>query len=292
VRLDKPQTLDIPAALARLNHDEAAPHGVSEGTDTLADALQRELRCFPRTGRFLTGRLRSAMTDQEKQAVEELIESEHKLAAGEAIARRGAECSSSTILIEGFAIRVIERRGAQHIVGLQVSGDLVDLQGFAHKRLDHDIFALGQARIGRVSHARIRQVIDRQPHLARLLWFSTLLDAAIHREWILKLEDLGAAQRVAHVFCECARRLEMVGLGGAHGFSLPLTQAQLASMCGTTPVHMSRALRRLRDETGATFRHGKLHCPDLGALAAFCEFDPSYLYGPGELQLPSGDYED
>jgi CRP-like cAMP-binding protein len=238
------------------------------------------------------GRMRSAMTDEEKEVVEGLIESEHSLDAGEMIARRGAECASSTILIEGFAVRVIERRNRPHIVGLQVSGDFIDLHGFALKRLDHDLRALGPARIGRVSHARIREVIDRQPHLARLLWFSTLLDAAVHREWILKLEDLNAAQRVAHVFCEVCRRLAMVDLGGPTGFLLPLTQAQLASMCGTTTVHMSRALRRLRDETGASFRHGKLHCPDPGALAAFCDYDPSYLYGPGELQLPSGDYED
>jgi CRP-like cAMP-binding protein len=258
----------------------------------LASTPQRELQRFPRTGRFLMGRLRSAMTDQEKQVVEGLIESEHQLTDGEPIARRGAECSNSTILIEGFSIRVLERRGRTHIVSLQVPGDFVDLPAFALKRLDHDIRALGPARIGRVSHARIRRVIDRQPHLARLLWFSTLLDAAVHREWILKLEDLNAAQRVAHVFCEICRRLEMVGLGGPNGFPLPLTQAQLASMCGTTTVHMSRALRRLRDETGATFRHGKLQYPDLGALAAFCDYDPSYLYGPGELQLPGGDFED
>jgi CRP-like cAMP-binding protein len=258
----------------------------------LASILQRELQRYPRTGRFLMGRLRSALAEDEKQFVEDLIETEHELGGGEVIARRGAECSSSTILIQGFAIRVLERRGQAHIVGLQVPGDFVDLQGFALKRLDHHLYTLGPAKVGRVTHARLRKGIGHRPHLARLLWFSTLLDGAIHREWICKLEDLSAAQRVAHVFCEMNRRLEMVGLEKPGGFSLPLTQAQLASMCGTTAVHMSRALRRLRNETGATFRHGRLDCPDPAALAAFCDFDPSYLYGPGELQLPSGDYED
>jgi CRP-like cAMP-binding protein len=258
----------------------------------LVNPLQRELQLYPRTGRFLMGRMRSALAESEKQLVEDLIETEHELPGGERIARRGAECSSSTILIEGFAIRVLKRRGSAHIVSLQVPGDFIDLHGFALKRLDHDIYTLGPAKIGRVSHTRLREVIGKQPHLARLLWFSTLLDAAIHREWILKLEDLNAAQRVAHVFCETCRRLAMVGLGEGEGFSLPLTQAQLASMCGITAVHMSRALRSLRDATGATFRHGKLLRPDPAALAQFCEFDPSYLYGPGELQLPSGDYVD
>lgn len=258
----------------------------------MPNTLRRELERYPRTGRFLVGRLRSAMSDDERELVEDLIETEDMLAGGDLIARRGVECSSSTILIEGFAIRVIERGGEPHIVGMQVPGDFIDLQGFALKRLDHDIYTLGPARVGRVSHARLQRVIGEQPHLARLLWFSTLLDAAIHREWILKLEDLSAAQRVAHVFCEVSRRLDMVGLDGQGKIALPLTQAQLASMCGTTTVHMSRALRRLRDATGATFRHGKLKCPDLGALAVYCEFNASYLYGPGELQLPGGDYDD
>ena len=231
------------------------------------------------------------MSDDERELVEDLIETEDMLAGGDLIARRGVECSSSTILIEGFAIRVIERGGEPHIVGMQVPGDFIDLQGFALKRLDHDIYTLGPARVGRVSHARLQRVIGEQPHLARLLWFSTLLDAAIHREWICKLEELSAAQRVAHVFCEICRRLEMVGIDAHRGFSLPLTQAQLASMCGTTAVHMSRALRRLRNETGASFRHGRLELPDPAALAAFCDYDASYLYGPGELQV-AGDYED
>ena len=258
----------------------------------MSNAVASELQRYPRTGRFLLGRFRNALSDGEKQLVEDLIEREEEIANGELIARRGEECSISTILIEGFARRVIERNGYPHIVGLQVPGDFIDLQGFALKRLDHDLYALGPARVGRVSHVRLRDVLVDQPHLARLLWFATLLDAAIHREWICKLEDLDAAGRVAHVFCEICQRLDFVGLGSQSGFSLPLTQAQLAGMCGTTTVHMSRALRRLREATGVTFRHGKLECFDKAALVSYCEYDPSYLYGPGELHFSGRDYAD
>ena len=94
------------------------------------------------------------------------------------------------------------------------------------------------------------------------------------------------------MFCEICQRLDFVGLGSQSGFSLPLTQAQLAGMCGTTTVHMSRALRRLREATGVTFRHGKLECFDKAALVSYCEYDPSYLYGPGELHFSGRDYAD
>jgi len=123
-----------------------------------------------------------------------------------------------------------------------------------------------------------------------VLWFSTLLDAAIHREWVLTLEQLPAAKRAAHVFCELWHRLEMVGLGEPDGFAIPLTQIELASMCGATPVHMSRALRSLRDLGLATFRNGRLQCPNRAALEQYCEFDPSYLYGPGELRIEGDDF--
>lgn len=251
-----------------------------------------DLRTYPRTGRFLMGRMRRAMSAHERQVVEDLIQHEETVENGACLATRGEECSYSTMLIEGFAQRVIARGGVQHIVGLQVAGDFVDLHGFALKRLDHDVLTLGPARIGKVPHARLREVVAEQPHLTRLLWFATLLDAAIHREWILRLEELNAAQRAAHVFCETWSRLDMVGLGGSDGYAVPLTQAQLASICGTTSVHMSRALRRLREEGLATFRRGALTCADREALGRFCSYDPSYLYGTGELHIATADYQD
>ncbi|MGX7896522.1 Crp/Fnr family transcriptional regulator [Tsuneonella sp. HG222] len=252
----------------------------------MADELVR----YPRTGRFLQGRLRNALSPAEKNTLETIVGPDRVFADGEHIATRGELCESSTLLIEGFIARVIVRKGKLHIVGLQVPGDFVDLHAFALKRLDHNVVALGEVRVGQVAHRDLRQVLEQQPHLARLFWFSTLLDAAIHREWVLKLEELNAAQRAAHVFCEIWHRLEMVGLAEKGGFTIPLTQIQLASMCGATPVHMSRALKLLREQDLASFRHGRVHAADRRKLERFCEFDPSYLYGPGELRVESDDF--
>lgn len=255
-----------------------------------AAAMADELEKYPKTGRFLMGRLRKAMTPEERQAVEDLVGAPRQLDDGEVIVHRGDLCETSTMLVSGFVVRTIERNGKRHIVGVQVPGDFVDLHGFALKRLDHDLVALGPAEIGPVPHSELKKVLDDAPHLTRLLWFSTLLDAAVHREWVLKLEELPAPKRAAHVFCELWHRLELVGLAQKGGFSIPMTQIELASMCGATPVHMSRALRDLREKGLATFRHGRMKCPDRRALERFCEFDPSYLYGRGELRVESDDF--
>lgn len=246
---------------------------------------QHELEAFPLTGRFLMGRLRHAMSEEEKAIVESLIERTESLEGQAVIQARGELCTRSTLLLDGYVLRAIENHGRRFVVGLHVPGDFVDLHAFALKRLDHDIVALGPVKVGYVPHERIVEVLEKHPHLTRLLWFATLLDAAIHREWILKLEQLTAAKRVAHVFSELWYRLGLVGLARSDGLRTPLIQADLAEMCGTTAIHMNRALGQLKKEGIAEFRRGSLYVHDRARLEAFGEFNPDYLYGEGILRV-------
>lgn len=244
---------------------------------------QPDVEEYPLTGRFLMGRLRHAMSTEEKRIVESLIERTERYAKPAILLRRGEVATHSTLLLQGMLLRTIREQDRRFVVGLQVPGDFADLHAFALKRLDHDVVTMGDCVVGFVSHERLEKVVAEQPHLTRLLWFASLLDAAIHREWILKLEQLTATRRVAHIFAELWCRLDLVGLGQKDGLRTPLNQIDLADMCGTTAIHMNRALGQLKREGIAEFRRGILYVPDRAALEAFAGFDPSYLYGPGEL---------
>ena len=254
----------------------------------LAGMERAEIESYPLTGRFLMGRLRHAMSAEERQAVEALVTDVQELSPGECLLARGELCNRSTMLIDGFVLRVIRQAGRRYVVGVQVPGDFVDLHAFALKRLDHDIIAVGPAKVGHVPHERLLKVMETAPHLSRLLWFSTLLDGAIHREWIMTMEQLPAANRAAHVFCEIWQRLEFVGLARHDGVDTPLIQADLADMCGTTAIHMNRALTQVRRDAGADFRRGVLRTSDRAKLEAFASFDPAYLYGEGEMAPADG----
>lgn len=240
---------------------------------------------FPLTGRFLQGRLRHAMTEAEKRLVESLIESTERFTDPVRLLARGDLAERSTLVIEGFAMRVISEAGRRFIVGLQVPGDFADLHGFALKRLDHDIVTLGETVVGFVPHERLEKVLADSPRLARLLWFASLIDAAIHRQWILKLEQLTAPRRVAHIFAELWHRLDLVGLARRDGLRTPLTQTDLADMCGTTAIHMNRALAVLKREGVAEFRRGAIYVSDRERLESFAHFSPDYLYGEGSLRV-------
>lgn len=234
---------------------------------------------------FLKGRLRHAMSPREETLVDELVTRTERVPDGFVVQRRSVPASHSTLLLDGFIARVIEADGDRHIVGFQVPGDFVDLHAFALKRLDHDIVTIGPALIGHVPHEKLADLMRDEPHLTRVLWFSTLLDAAIHREWILKLEQLKAEERLGHIMLELWHRLNFVGLADDHGFNMPLLQTHLANACGTTAVHINRVIKSVRQRGLLEINRGRVTLPDRQALEQFARFQPDYLYGEGTLHL-------
>jgi CRP-like cAMP-binding protein len=229
---------------------------------------------------FLKGRGRRALDADDLRVLEDGIADVRTIASRQVLVRQGAPVHVSTLLLDGFICRYMDdREGHRQIVAVHVPGDFVDLHGFPMRRLDHDVGTVGPVRIAEYTHDTLERIVEERPRLTRMLWFSTLLDAAMHREWIFRLGRLGAEGRIAHFFCEMNARLEMVDLAQDGRFKLPLTQADLAEACGMTGVHVNRVLRALREQELLTYRHGTVEIRNLRALAALAEFDPQYLYG-------------
>lgn len=234
---------------------------------------------------FLKGRLRHALSEREADILDGMIERTERVPDGHVVLRRGVPADCSTLLLDGFIARVIDDAGLRNIVGVQVPGDFVDLHAFALKRLDHDVVTIGPAMIGYVPHEKLSEILRDEPHLTRILWFSTLLDAAVHREWILKLEQLKAEERLSHLLCELWHRLNFVGLADDHGFNMPLLQTHLANACGTTAVHINRVIKAVRQRGLLEMNRGRVTFPDRLALERFAHFQADYLYGEGSLFL-------
>lgn len=245
----------------------------------LAAPRPDELDAFPLTGRFLMGRGRDRLTGGERRVLEGAVCAVKDYPARHHLIRRGEPLEMSMMLIDGYVTRYMDdREGYRQLVSVHVPGDFVDLHGFPTGRLDHDIGTLGPVRVALFDHQALVALTDAHPHLTRVLWFSTLLDAAMHREWIFRLGRLGADGRLAHFFCELNARLEMVGLAREGRFDLPLTQPDLAEACGLTGVHVNRVLRDLRERELLVFRNGQVEILNAKGLASVAEFESDYLY--------------
>lgn len=241
---------------------------------------------------FLAGRIPHGLKPAELETLDRAVAEVRTLNHGEEIVRRGQRSETSTYLVDGFMIRsVTDSEGGRQILGLHLPGDFVDLHAFPLKRLDHDVSAVGEARIAMVPHRALRAILEDQPHLTRILWYSTLLDAAMHREWIFRLGRLDALGRVCHFLCETEMRLRFVGLSDGITFPMPLSQREIAEVCGITSVHMSRTMAALRQLDLVVFDGGSVSILNNQGLADLGEFDGDYLYGR-HGRLFDDDYED
>lgn len=168
--------------------------------------------------------------------------------------------------------------GGRQISELQFAGDFTDLHGFTLKRLDHNVATITRCRVAILPHDRLRQMFDRFPHLMRVYWLMTNVDASIHREWTVSLGQRSAISRTAHLFCEIRERLNVVGLVEGDALELPLTQQELGECLGLTSVHINRTLQEMRRRELITLEARKLTVLDLKALRTVAEFNPDYLY--------------
>lgn len=231
-----------------------------------------------RTELFLRNRS-SGLDDRERFRLEALISEVRIFGRRRTVIRRGTPIDFSIYLIRGYMCRYIDdNHGDRQLVSIQVPGDFVDLHGYPLKALDHDVGTITEAEVAVVPHAALDRLLAEEPALGRKLWFSTLLDAAIHREWIFKLGRLPSHGRLAHFLSETELRLRAVGLSDGFRFELPLTQPDLAEICGLTSVHINRVIRDFREQGLCLLRGGVAEILEPDRLAAIGEFDPAYLY--------------
>ncbi len=234
------------------------------------------------TGRFLAGRRQGNLTTSQRAAVEAAVSGTEVLPPRTVLVERDATLHRSTMLVDGMMCRYFEDlQGLRQFVALHIAGDFVDLHGYPLRRLDHDIATLSACEVAYVPHAALDRIIGEDPELGRKLWYSTMLDAAMHRAWLFRLGRLDASGRVAHLLCEIDARLGAAGLSDGRRYALPLTQLDLAEACGLTSVHVNRVLRQLREDGLCTFRAGMVDILDPRGLARRGQFDPDYLYLEG-----------
>jgi len=216
---------------------------------------------------------------REREILESAIAHTQTYTAGQVVVRQGMPVGHSTLLVKGLVTRHVDAAdGRRHLVALHIPGDFVDLHAYALKKLDHDVAALTDITVAVFPHAALEEIQAADARLTRRLWFLTLLDAAMHRQWIFRLASLNAVQRVAHFLCETNARLMAIGASDGRSFSLPMTQNDIGEVCSLTNVHVSRVLRELREANLCSVRAAQVDIIDLGGLVTKAVFEPAYLF--------------
>jgi CRP-like cAMP-binding protein len=219
------------------------------------------------------------LTDDERQALQNLPMQVVVIKEGQDIVRAGDSPSRSCLLLSGFAcVYKITGAGKRQIVGFSIAGDMPDLQSLHLDILDNSVSTLTTCRVGFVTHETLRDLCNRYPRITSAFWRECLIDAAIFREWVLNVGQRDAYSRMAHVFCELMVRLRAVGLVEDHSCDLPITQTEFADAIGVTTVHVNRVLQDMRANGIIEFNGDRLTIPDWETLKRAGDFDPTYLH--------------
>lgn len=218
------------------------------------------------------------VTPDEQAALEAVITETAVFATGADIVPQGSRPSHSTLILDGIAARYkILEDGSRQITALQIAGDFVDLHAFMLKTMDHGVTAMTPCRVAYAKHNDLKIITETMPHLTRLLWLDTLVDGAIHREWIVAMGRRSRKSHLAHLICELYVRLKIVGLVENSSFRLMLSQAELADVLGLSIVHLNKTLQLLRQEGAVRWESRTVEIVDWARLVEIAEFDDTYL---------------
>lgn len=173
------------------------------------------------------------LSDQDQKTLLGLPYTVRDLSASSYIIREGDVPGPSAILLNGFAYRQkLTDHGNRQIISFHLPGDALDMQHLFLDRADHSVQALTPVRLAMIPRAALRNVAMKSPTIANAFAISNMIEASIFREWLLNVGRRDARQRVAHLLCEIAARLDGQELAADYGYELPMTQEQLADATG------------------------------------------------------------
>ncbi len=197
----------------------------------------------------------------------------------------GDRPQNTCLLLSGYAFRHKHAgNGGRQILSIHMKGDILDLQNSLLGIADHNVQMLTAGEVAMIPVDHMRDLAFRHPAVGMAMWYETLVEGSIFREWVLNIGRRDARTRIAHLLCEFALRLEVAELGKLTVYELPITQEQLADAVALTSVHVNRTLMKLEQDGLITRTKRIISIVDWKALVKVADFEPRYLH----LERPGG----
>lgn len=193
--------------------------------------------------------------------------------------REGDRPDKVQLVMSGIACRYkILPDGGRQIMAFLLPGDICDLHVTLLGHMDHSIATVSACDVVAIPRDTILELTNHHPAITRALWWSTLVDEAILREWLVGMGQRSAEKRLAHLFCEIFLRMQVAGMANGNSILFPLTQSELGDTLGLSVVHVNRMIQNLREDGLISLDRKVLEVHDMPGLMRAGGFDPNYLH--------------
>jgi CRP-like cAMP-binding protein len=222
---------------------------------------------------------------RERAAFRELSAEEvafmHRFKRGELIVEAGAtillEDAASPHLytiLEGWAFRhkqLID--GRRQVLNFALPGDLVGLQVAIMNEMQHTVTALTRTRLCVFQRDKVWTVFRDHPALAFTMTWSAAREERLLDGHLLNVGQRTATERVAYLSLHLYERAAAVGYAADDAMQVPIGRSHFADALGITPVHLSRTLRKLRDQGLLRWRDDRMQILDRAGLVDLASFE-------------------
>jgi CRP-like cAMP-binding protein len=190
-----------------------------------------------------------ALTPGEHAALAGLEEQERHYRRGAVLISEGEAPRELFIVGSGWIhSSVVLGNGSRQIMRFKFRGDVIGLPLLAFRHSPDTITAVTDARVAPFTRERLAAVVQEHPRLAALLLALSVAARVSIADRLASIGRTSARARVAALLCDLYRRLRELGLAGADGIQLPLTQEEIGDATGLTAVHVNRMMRALVEE--------------------------------------------
>lgn len=219
------------------------------------------------------------VTKKMEDAIRILSHDEARFARRDQIIGVGDLFTNVYLLNKGWVTRSkLLASGERQIVNFALPGDFLCFNAALFKTSDYFLTAQTELRIFVIPIMPFAKMLAMNGELALALSWANAHEESLMAERIVSLGRRTAKERMAHLFCELWRRLELLDLTEGNKLPLPLTQEDLADTLGLSAVHVNRTLHKLRGEQLIAMDVNEIRILDMKGLERIAGFDAGYLH--------------
>lgn len=240
---------------------------VPSDPSAVSDYLFRKLQGFYELG------------DETRKSLSSAFAIEQSFEAGSVMASEGEPYRAIFLIKTGWVFRARHlESGLRQIVNVALPGDFLCFNATLFGTNDFDLVARTAVTAFRVEVQTFTSLMLDHAHLALALAWANAHEESLLAERIVSLGRRNARERTAHVLCEFATRLKMLGMIAGNSMRIPLTQADFADILGMSLIHVSRTFRSLVQSELISYRAGQVEIHDFARLKQVAGFDEEYLH--------------
>ncbi|MCB1634668.1 MAG: Crp/Fnr family transcriptional regulator [Xanthomonadales bacterium] len=162
--------------------------------------------------------------------------------------------------------------GGRQILHIHYPGDIVGIPDVAFERVSTALCAATDGVLCPFPKSALDDIFVRSPRLSALLFSIGMVEHAVLADRIRIMGRSRAHHRVAHFLLEVLSRLRVTRRDVGPHFELPLSQSMIGDATGLSNVYVSRALKRLQQESRIERDKRSIRLVDEAALRREVDF--------------------